>query len=376
MAELAAYEQELTEEHEEQNALRAQIQQLVEERGLLSRERDRLLAEHGTLENLREQLLARVEGDRDRLEQLSADGVGALTNMIEELSAERAVLESQLTEARNQLAVLEDRLDVLQIRSTGTVSQVVYRPDNPELILGMVQELRTPMTSIVGYVDLILNESAGILGEMQRKFMQRVAANVGRLAAMLDDLIQITFLDTGRFSLQPQPVDVVEVIEDALTSATNQLREKGLTVHLSLEDDLPPARGDRDALSEIVGQLLTNAYLASPPGSEIFITAKQQIVNRQTNGHKEPVPSLFVSIEDRGGGIAAEDQPRVFARKYKAENPLIQGLGDTGVGLAIARALVEAHSGEVWLETHEGIGSAFNFTVPLAPAPETEVERE
>jgi signal transduction histidine kinase len=211
---------------------------------------------------------------------------------------------------------------------------------------------------------------------MQRKFMQRVAANVGRLAAMLDDLIQITFLDTGRFSLQPQPVDVVEVIEDALTSATNQLREKGLTVHLSLEDDLPPARGDRDALSEIVGQLLTNAYLASPPGSEIFITAKQQIVNRQTNGHKEPVPSLFVSIEDRGGGIAAEDQPRVFARKYKAENPLIQGLGDTGVGLAIARALVEAHSGEVWLETHEGIGSAFNFTVPLAPAPETEVERE
>ncbi|HLU08170.1 MAG TPA: ATP-binding protein [Oceanobacillus sp.] len=376
MAELAAYEQELKEEHEEQDSLRTQIQQLVEERGMLARERDRLLAEHSALENLREQLLARVEGDRERLEQLNADGVGALTNMIEELSTERAVLESQLTEARNKIAVLEDRLDMLQIRSTGAPSQVVYRPDNPELILGMVQELRTPMTSIVGYVDLILNESAGILGEMQRKFMQRVAANVTRLASMLDDLIQITFLDTGRFTLQPQPVDMVEIIEDALTSATNQLREKGLTVHLSLADDLPPATGDKDALGEIVGQLLTNAYLASPPGSEIFISAKQETVNRQTNGHKEPVASLLVSVEDRGGGIAVEDQPRVFARKYKAENPLIQGLGDTGVGLAIARALVEAHGGELWLETHEGVGSVFNFTIPLAPAPETEVERE
>jgi signal transduction histidine kinase len=376
MAELAGFEQELTEEHEEQNSLRAQIQQLVDERSLLSLERDRLLAQHSTLENLREQLLARVEGDRGKLEQLSADGVGALTEMIEELSAERGELERQLSEARNQLAALEDRLDVIQIRGVGTSAQAAYRPDNPEIILGMVQELRTPMTSIVGYVDLILNESAGILGEMQRKFMQRVAANVARLASMLDDLIQITFLDTGRFSLHTQPVDVVEIIEDALTSATNQLREKGLTVHLSLEDDLPPARVDRDAMGQIIGQLLTNAYLASPPGSEIFIVAQRQTVNRQTNGHKEPVESLFVSIEDRGGGIAPEDQPRVFARKYKAENPLIQGLGDTGVGLAIARALVEAHGGEVWLETQENVGSAFNFTLPLVPATEAQLERE
>ncbi len=74
---------------------------------------------------------------------------------------------------------------------------------------------------------------------------------------------------------------------------------------------------------------------------------------------------MFVSIEDRGGGIASEDQARVFARKYKAENPLIQGLGDTGVGLAIAKALVEAHGGEIWLETQPGVGSAFNFTLPL-----------
>lgn len=376
MAELTGFEQELTEEYEEQQALRQQLKQLVEERGQIAQERDRLLAENRAIENDREQLRARVEGDRDRLQQLGEDGVGALTRMIDEMAGERGELERQLNEAQNQLAILEDRLDVMQIRAAGTQQQLAYRPENPELVLGMVQELRTPMTSIVGYVELILNESAGILGEMQRKFMQRVASNVARLASMIDDLIQISFLDAGSFTLQAEPLDVVEIIEDALTNATNQLREKGLTVHLNLADDVPLVQADRDAMGQIVGQLLTNAYLASPTGSEIFVTATTTSVERQRNGHQEPVPSLLVSVEDRGGGIAPEDEPRVFARKYKAENPLIEGLGDTGVGLAIAKALIEAHGGEIWLETQPNVGTAITFIFPLADIAEAHLERE
>jgi signal transduction histidine kinase len=244
----------------------------------------------------------------------------------------------------------------------------MYKPDNPELILGMVQELRTPMTSIVGYIDLMLNESAGILGEMQRKFLQRVSANVTRLSSMIEDLAHITFLDAGRFVLANEAVDVVGLIEDAITAASNQLREKGLTVHLNLDDDIPPIHADRDAISQIIGQLLTNAYLASPPGSAIYVTAKRQPA---ANGHFRN-EMMLISIEDRGGGISSEDQARVFARKYKAENPLIQGLGDTGVGLAIAKALVEAHGGSIWLDSHQGVGSAFIFTLPLEATPEAE----
>lgn len=376
MAEMTAFEQELAEEYEEQNALRAQIKQLVDERSQIARERDRLMAEHSALQSERDQLLARVEGNRERLQQLGDDGVGALTKMIDEISAERGELERELAETRNLLATLEDQLDVMQIRAAGAQAQSTYRLENPELILSMVQELRTPMTSIVGYVDLILNESAGILGEMQRKFMQRVASNVARLASMLDDLIQITFLDAGRFTLQHQPVDVVEIIEDALTNATNQLREKGLTVRLNLADDVPFIRGDHDAMAQVIGQLLTNAYLVSPTGSEIVVTARSQPAERQRNGNGKPVEQLLVSVEDRGGGIAPEDQPRVFARKYKAENPLIQGLGDTGVGLAIAKALVEAHGGQVWVEARPNVGSAFIFTIPLETEAEPELERE
>jgi signal transduction histidine kinase len=221
------------------------------------------------------------------------------------------------------------------------------------------------MTSIVGYVDLLLSESAGILGEMQRKFLQRVSTNTSRLASMLDDLTRITALDTGQFMLVGQTVDLIGMIEDAITASASQFREKGLTVNLSLSDDVPLVTADQDAMSQIIGQLLTNAYLASPPHTEISITARRQQVNVSANGGQESADGLFVSIEDRGGGIPLEDQARVFSRKYKADNPLIQGLGDTGVGLAIAKALVEAHGGRLWLESRDGVGSAFNFVLPF-----------
>lgn len=369
LAEATAFEQELTEAHEEQQLLRAQIQQLIDERSRLMRERDRLVAEHSAIGSEREQLLARIEGDRDRLQQLGEDGVGALTAMIDELSAQRGALERELVETRNQLAAVEEHLEVMRIRAANVQPQVVYRPDNPEVMLGMVQELRTPMTSIMGYVDLVLNESAGILGEMQRKFMRRVAANVHRLEAMLNDLIQLALLDAGRYKLNREHVDVVELIEDAITRASNQLREKDLTVHLQLDDEAPLISADRGAIDQIIGQLLTNAYLVSPAGSELHISVRGEMLSR---AGVEPIPCLKLSVGDRGGGIGPEDQPHVFARKYKAENPLIQGLGDTGVGLAIAKALVEAHDGEIWLETETGVGTVFHVVLPVQLTPEME----
>jgi signal transduction histidine kinase len=363
---LAGYEQELTELYEDEKALRAQIQELHGERTQLVAERDRLALRFKAVETERDQVLAESSGNPIQLTQGIEDSTESLMSIVEELTAQRDELERELNEAQNALAAADDRLEVLQKRALNP-PQVIYRPDNPELILGMVQELRTPMTSIVGYVDLMLNESAGILGEMQRKFLQRVSANIARLTSMLEDLTRISFLDAGRFTLTPEPVDVVGLIEDAITSASSQLREKGLTVHLNLDDDIPAIRADRDSISQIVGQLLTNAYLASPTGSAIYVTAQRQPA-REGQAHD----TVTVSIEDRGGGIAADDQLRVFARKYKAENPLIQGLGDTGVGLAIAKALVEAHGGEIWLETRPGVGSVFHFTLPLEMIPELE----
>jgi signal transduction histidine kinase len=367
LAEAEGYRLELEETHQETAQLRQKLQVVSDERSDLMKTIDRLHAERQKLVNEREQLLARVEGDRDRLQQLGTDGVGSLTKMIEDLTEQRNQLERELHQATTALADAQDRVELLEVQAGPASSSTAYEPlDDPALILGMVQELRTPMTSIVGYVDLLLSESAGILGEMQRKFLQRVSTNVSRLTTMLDDLTRITALDTGQFMLVAEPVDVIGLIEDAITRSASQFREKGLTVNLHLsDDDVPPVAADQDAMSQIIGQLLTNAYLASPPNTEVTITARRQPVTLSENGAKETVDGLFVSVSDRGGGIALEDQARVFSRKYKADNPLIQGLGDTGVGLAIARALVEAHGGRLWLETQMEVGSTFNFVIPL-----------
>jgi two-component system sensor histidine kinase VicK len=208
-----------------------------------------------------------------------------------------------------------------------------------------------------------LNESAGILGEKQRNFMHRVAANIQRLDSMIDSLVNITELDTGTYRLKPRPVDVVHLVEEAITNAALQFREKGLAVNLQIDDTLPRLPADEDSVRQIIGQLLTNAYLASPADSAITVTVDKREMRLQPD--TAPRACLYVAVEDRGGGIMPEDVPRVFARKYRAENPLIDGLGDTGVGMSIAQTLVEAHEGHLWVESKMGHGTVFSFAIPL-----------
>lgn len=362
LAQASGFELELQEAYGEQAQLRTQIQELADTRSTLKKEYDRLVAHYESAKNERDQLIAQQEGDKRRTDELAQAGVHSLKEMIDTLTEERNQLEQQLSKAQVTIQEIEAKVEKQLQASNGNEQIDHYAPNNPDLLLGMVQELRTPMTSISGYINLLLSESAGIIGEMQRKFLQRVSANISRLTVMIDDLVRVTQLDTGQFKLEPEPIDLINLVEDAITNASTQFREKGLRVDLALDDQLPAITADRDAMNQIIGQLLTNAYLVSPPESELMITVKQQIM---TQADGSPVDSILFSIEDRGGGILDEDVPRVFARKYKAENPLIDGLGDTGVGLSIAKALVEEHSGKLWVESKQGVGSIFSISLPL-----------
>lgn len=354
---------------EEKTILQAEILRLNNERSNLVNMRDRLVAERQALETERDQLLARMDGDRSRVESMGEAGVGSLTQMIRDLSEERELLEVQLNETRQNLADVRDQLERARTK-TPAASERAYQPEDADLLLGIVQEFRTPMTSIIGYVDLILDESAGILGEMQRNYLQRVHTNVQRLGTMLEDFIRVTEIDTGTFDLLPSPVNVSALIEDAITQSANRFREKDLTVNLMIEHDLPPVYADKDALTQVITQLITNAYLVSPPDSEIVMRVEYR---RGAEFEGYVADALNFSIKDRGGGIAPDDEPRVFSRKYRADNALIQGLGDTGVGLSVAKALTQAQGGRLWLETEQGIGTQFNFMLPLSTVTERQV---
>ena len=238
-------------------------------------------------------------------------------------------------------------------------SETSPEEERREMLASLANELRTPMTSIVGYTDLLLGESVGILGEMQRKFLQRVKANIERLSSLINDLIEITALDTGRIELVPEPIDLINVIEGAIMGLSARFREQDMTVRLDMALELPPIRADRDALYQIMLHLLSNACQCSRSGTEIVVTGHLEEAKRGLP------PYLHVSVRDTGGGIAPEDRPRVFQRFYRADKPLIPGLGETGVGMAIAKALVEAHGGRIWVESEMGVGSTFHFILPV-----------
>jgi two-component system sensor histidine kinase VicK len=130
-------------------------------------------------------------------------------------------------------------------------------------------------------------------------------------------------------------------------------------MRVDLPEKLPTIRINKDALQQILSNLLENACLVTPVDGVIRLLAK---VEQKENTHSY----ILISVTDQGGGIEKGDLPRVFLRRYKMENPLIQGIGDTGVGLSIVKSLVELYKGRVWVDTKEDVGSTFSVLLQLA----------
>jgi signal transduction histidine kinase len=235
-----------------------------------------------------------------------------------------------------------------------------------QLVASLSQELRTPMTSIVGYTDLLLSESVGALGEMQRKFLQRIKANVERLNGLLNDLISVTVIDAGQLELHRTTMDINKIVEDTVITSRAQLEDKEITLALDLMEQIPSIEADPDRVRQIVANLLGNAIKCSPAGSTIQISTS---IYQESEAEKTaPMRYVKVSVRDSGGGIAPRDREHVFDRFHRADRALINGLGETGVGLAVAKALVEAHGGRIWVESEMGVGSTFSFLLPITEA--------
>lgn len=293
----------------------------------------------------------------------------------QQLNDQLARTQLELVEARSVIDELaRDQSRLLGAPRPGAPAESAAAQPDTEVLNAVVQELRTPMTSLLGYTDLLLDESVGILGAMQRKFLQRIKTNVERMRGIMDDLIRLTAIETGQLRLEPQPVDLTEVIAEAISRSSGQFREKGITLKVALAPGLPVIKADRDALYQVFVQLLHNAALCSRVDGEVLLEMRRetppagdQAAQAGDNGDAAG-DHVLVALRDSGGGIAPEDRHRVFSRIYRADNPLIPGVGDTGVGLSIAKVLVEAQGGRIWVDSIIGSGSTFNVLLPLPGA--------
>ncbi len=306
-------------------------------------------AQHGSE---REQI-QQLQDERTQLQRQTEEYQAELSSLIQLQSA----METQLKQAQQDMAKLQN-----QIQSNPAAVPAVgngHSDQQTEVVASIAQELRTPMTSIAGYTDLLLGESVGILGAMQRQFLQRVKANVARMEGMLTDLVQITAIDTGQLKLEAASIDVPELIKDAVMASSTLFREREQSIRLELAENLPKLHTDRESLQQILQHLLSNAALCSPNDAEVIVRAQVPV---------EMQEYMLFSVTDQGGGISPEDRQRAFHRMYRADHPLVEGLGETGVGLSIAKALVEAQGGRIWVDSEMGRGSTFTFILPLQPA--------
>jgi signal transduction histidine kinase len=271
-----------------------------------------------------------------------------------------AQMENELRLSLEEVARLQNQLAEANMRivevEKGT--SAVRSNEQAEVVASISQELRQPMSSIVGYTDLLLGESVGILGTLQRKFVERIKASTERIGNLIDDLIQVTTLETGLHDMKPEPVNLDLIIDNAMTYTSSQIREKNISMHLDLPKSMAPIFADREALQQILIHLLQNAGAASPLEGTVHLRVQTKTEDGQDY--------VLIQVTDTGGGIPAEDLGRVFTRLYRADNVLIQGVGDTGVGLSIAKTLTEAQKGRIWVDTQAGVGSTFSVLLPIA----------
>ena len=300
-----------------------------------------------------------IEKLKKENEELRAAKPSAVTGTIVAPVASRQV-EDELRRTLEEVARLQNQLAESNMRAIEAEkgSAATRSTEQAEVVASISQELRQPMSSIVGYTDLLLGESVGILGALQRKFVERIKASTERVGTLIDDLIQVTTLETGLNELKPEAVDLNLIIDNAMSYTSSQVREKNISIHLDLPKNMSHIQADREALQQIVIHLLQNAGAASPVEGSVDLKVQTQ----NEGGHEY----VLIQVTDSGGGIPAEDLPRVFTRLYRADNVLIQGVGDTGVGLSIAKTLTEAQKGRIWVETKMGSGSTFSVLLPIA----------
>jgi signal transduction histidine kinase len=294
-----------------------------------------------------------IERLKQENEGLRTGKTGGKSSNSKQVEGELRLTLEEIARLQNQLAEANMRIIEMEKGSASTRSN-----EQAEVVASISQELRQPMSSIVGYTDLLLGESVGILGALQRKFVERIKASTERIGNLIDDLIQVTTLETGLNELKPEPVDLNLIIDNAMSYTSSQVREKNISMHLDLPKNVGSIYADREALQQILIHLLQNAGSASPLEGTVRLR-----VQTRTEDDKEYV---LIQVADTGGGIPAEDLSRVFTRLYRADNVLIQGVGDTGVGLSIAKTLTEAQKGRIWVESEQSVGSTFSVLLPIA----------
>lgn len=220
--------------------------------------------------------------------------------------------------------------------------------EQSDLVAEIVHEMCTPLGVIAAYADLITREN--ISPEDRHEFARLIQQEAMRLSRMAGEFLELARLESGRVFLARGPVDLAGTVESVLEALRLQAEAKGIQLGVSLPATLPPVTGDAGRIRQVVLNLVANAVKYCRPGDRVTVTARAD--------ERE----VTVGVVDTGPGIPRDAQERLFEKFVRVGERQAEG---SGLGLAICRGIVEAHGGRIWVESEEGQGAAFYFTLPL-----------
>jgi len=290
-----------------------------------------------------------------------------LKSLLDLVRDEKVSYQEKMLSLENEQVLLLQMFKVTaQDKTRGAIAVLrdlgqVYRIERAvnQFVANVSHELKAPLTSIKGFVETLL-EGALQNGEICRKFLQVINEETNRMARLIIDLLQISSFPEKGSLLQREKLDFASLLQETIQPFEPLIKQKKLSLKFDLPPALPPLKGDRDRLMQVVINLLDNAikFTGIKNQGEIIIAARE-------------IPNfLQVEFKDSGIGIPENESEKIFERFYRIKEGPGASLGGTGLGLSIVKEIIEAHGGTIKVESKLGEGSSFIFNLPLSPEAE------
>lgn len=283
-----------------------------------------------------------------REDKLTSEDFTCFQTLVKQVSLplESALLYEEITKTNKKLEKLE------QMKS--------------EFISIVSHELRTPLTAIKNSLNIMLSGKSGEMSDVSTKFLNLANRNVNRLSGIINDLLDLSKIEAGKMEYRFDEFSIKYPIEQVCAALEGLARDKNIMLEINAEEELPKAYGDSSKIEQVVANLIANAIKFTNDNGKIRVEIKKLQSNEITLKNALKDGYLQVSVIDNGIGIKQEDIPKVFDKFQQIESALVRKIGGTGLGLPIARQLIEAHRGMIWVESELNHGSTFSFIIPIA----------
>jgi len=220
----------------------------------------------------------------------------------------------------------------------------------------IVHDLRSPMAGVLGLLQLMRYGKTGIVNDQQKKLLSQVLVTLNKLVNLVNDVLDVSKIEAGRLDLQKTHIQLFEVIESAINNIKILAEEKYLIIKNEYPKNLPQVAVDETRIEQVFVNLISNAIKFSPPNGEIIIGA--------TCANK----FIKLWVRDSGIGIPADEIDKIFDKYQQTKKIKSSRRNGTGLGLVICKMVIQAHGGDIWVESEEGMGSSFYFTLPVENA--------